>query len=103
MFKNLILSRPLAVIDLETTGINPLFDRIVEISVLKVSPDAPPDHRTRRLNPGVPIPLEAQAIHGIGDADVAHEPEFRDVAGGLRELLDGCDLCGFNLKRFDLP
>ena len=103
MFKNLILSRPLAVIDLETTGTNPQFDRIVEISVLKVSPGAPPEHRTRRLNPGVPIPAEAHQIHGIGDADVAGEPTFRDVAAGLLALLDGCDLCGFNMKRFDLP
>jgi DNA polymerase-3 subunit epsilon len=102
MLKHLALTRPLAVIDLETTGTNPLFDRIVEASVLKLFPDGERQHLTRRLNPGVPIPAEASAVHGIVDADVAHEPCFRDVAADLLRLLDACDLCGFNLKRFDL-
>jgi DNA polymerase-3 subunit epsilon len=61
----------------------------------------PHDHRTRRLNPGIPIPPEATAIHRLTDADVAHEPAFRRIAAGLLEFLDG-DLCGSNLKRFDL-
>src|SRR4051794_23320538 len=102
MLRNITLHKPLAVIDLETTGINPDKDRIVEISVLKITPDGERIHRTRRLNPGMPIPAAATAIHGICDDDVAGEPRFGQVAQGLLDFLNGCDLCGYNLKKFDL-
>jgi DNA polymerase III subunit epsilon len=102
MFENLILEKPLAVIDVETTGANPDNDRIVEIAVLRVTPDGKYTRGDRRLNPGIPIPPEATAIHGITDADVAYAPTFADVADCLLAFLDGCDFCGFNLKRFDL-
>jgi DNA polymerase III subunit epsilon len=102
MLNNIVLEKPLAVIDLETTGVDVKTDRIVEISVLKIQPDGQRILRTRRLNPGIPIPAEATAIHGITDEDVAGEPRFEQLAGGLLSLLEGCDLCGFNLKRFDL-
>ena len=102
MFKNLVLTQPLAVIDLETTGLDAKTARIVEISVLKVSPDGTHDHRTRRLNPQVPIPPESTAVHGITDEDVADAPTFASIATSLAEFLVGCDLCGFNLKRYDL-
>src|SRR4029079_1806743 len=102
MLENIRLARPLAVIDLETTGTDPQKDRIVEISILKLLPDSRQVHRTRRLHPGLPIPAAASAVHGITDADVADEPRFVQVADGLLRFLDGCDLCGFNLKRFDL-
>jgi DNA polymerase-3 subunit epsilon len=102
MLLNITLEKPLAVIDLETTGTDPQQDRIVEISILKIQPDGRRSHRTRRLNPGVPIPAAATAVHGITDTDVAGEPRFEQVAQGLLAFLDGCDLCGFNLKRFDL-
>lgn len=102
MFQHLSLTRPLAVIDLETTGIDTRCDRIVEISVLRIVPPGVKEHRTRRLNPGIPIPADATAIHGITDADVADMPMFANVAANLREFLNGCDLCGYNLNRFDL-
>jgi DNA polymerase-3 subunit epsilon len=102
MLKNIILERPLAVIDLETTGTDPKIDRIVEVSVLKLVPGGEPDHRTRRVNPGVPIPPEATAVHGISDDDVADMPTFRAIAPGLARYLDGCDLCGFNILKYDL-
>ena len=102
MFKNIQLDRPLAVLDLETTGTDPKLDRIIEISVLRVRPDGGHDHRTGRVNPGVPIPPEATAIHGIGDDDVADSPTFRAIAPGLVRFLDGCDLAGFNILNFDL-
>lgn len=102
MFKNLTLERPLAVFDLETTGTDVKNDRIVEISVLKIFPDGSREQRTRRLNPTIPIPKEASDVHGITDADVATCPTFREIAQGLLKFLDGCDLCGFNIKRFDL-
>jgi DNA polymerase-3 subunit epsilon len=102
MLKNLALQRPLAVLDLETTGTDPQKDRIVEVGVLKLWPDGRQERYTRRVNPGIPIPPEASAIHGIRDADVAGAPRFEEVADSLLELLQDCDLCGFNLKRFDL-
>jgi DNA polymerase-3 subunit epsilon len=102
MLKNLVLNRPLVILDLETTGKRVQSDRIVEISTLKLLPDGSHDVRTRRLNPGMPISPEATAVHGITDADVANEPPFRQVARGLAARLDGCDLCGYNLWEFDL-
>lgn len=102
MLNNITLEKPLAVIDLETTGTDPRKDRIVEISVLKILPDKEQIHRTRRLNPGMGIPAAATAIHGITDADVAGERRFEQVADSLLRFLEGCDLCGFNFKKFDL-
>src|ERR1700712_2534042 len=101
MLKNITLERPLAVIDLETTGIDTKIDRIVEVSVLKLVPGVQPDHRTRRVNPGVPIPPESTAVHGITDDDVADCPAFRAIDAGLARFLDGCDLAGFNLLKDD--
>jgi DNA polymerase III subunit epsilon len=102
VFQHLTLDRPLAVLDLETTGINPGIDRIVQICVLRAEPDGRSDLQTRLVNPGVPIPAEALAIHGITDADVAAAPPFEGLAQGLLDFLDDCDLCGFNIRRFDL-
>jgi DNA polymerase-3 subunit epsilon len=102
MFKYLLLEKPLAIIDLETTGTVPQSDRIVEMGILKVTPDGRRCQRVLRLNPGVPIPASATEVHGITDADVAEKPRFVEVAADLITLLDGCDLGGFNLKRFDL-
>jgi len=101
--KSLQLERPLAFFDLETTGIDPGSDKIVEISVLRISPDGTRETRTRRINPGRPIPAGATAVHGIRDQDVQDEPEFRQIAKGLLEFLEGSDLAGFNVRRFDLP
>jgi DNA polymerase-3 subunit epsilon len=102
MLKNIRLERPLAVIDLETTGTDTKIDRIIEVSVLKLAPAGGIDHRTRRVNPGVPIPPEATAIHGITDDDVADMPSFRGIAPSLTRFLDGCDLAGFNVLNYDL-
>jgi DNA polymerase-3 subunit epsilon len=101
MIRNLAFDRPLAIVDLETTGTDPQADRIIEISILKLVPGAEPDHRTRRVNPGIPISAEATAIHGIRDEDVAGSPSFRALARGILSFIEGCDLCGYNL-RFDL-
>ena len=101
--KNLRLERPLAFIDVETTGPNPYSDRIVELSILKISPDGNEEYKSHRINPGIPIPEEATAIHGITDADVAEEPPFRQYARGIRGFLEGCDISGFNVINFDLP
>ena len=89
--------------DLETTGTNISTDRIVEISVVKVMPDGEQIVRTRRINPEMPIPADATAVHHITDEDVKDCPSFRQVAKSLREFMVGCDFCGFNSNRFDLP
>lgn len=97
------LTRPLAFLDLETTGLSTTSDRIVELAIIRVSPQGDVLERERRFNPGIPIPPEATAIHGITDEDVADEPRFSSRAKALAELLEPCDLAGFNIRRFDLP
>jgi DNA polymerase-3 subunit epsilon len=97
------LRNPLVFIDLETTGVNITNDRIVEISYLKVKPDGSEDCRTRRINPQIPIPEQAIAIHGITNEDVKNCPTFKEVAKSLAAQIEGCDLAGFNSNRFDIP
>ena len=97
------LQRPLVFFDLETTGVQITRDRIVEISIVKVHPDGERETKTRRINPGMPIPPEATAVHGITDADVADCPTFAQVARSLYTWLEGCDIAGFNSNRFDVP
>ena len=97
------LDRPLAFVDLETTGLSLQQDRIVELAVLILFPDGRSEERERRFNPEMPIPEEASAVHGITDSDVAHEAPFRQRARALADLLGPCDLAGFNIRRFDLP
>ena len=101
--KNIRLERPLAFIDIETTGRNPYSDRIVELSILKISPGGNREYKSHRINPGMPIPEETTAIHGITDADVAEEPLFQQYAKGIRDFIEGCDISGFNVINFDLP
>lgn len=101
--KRLALERPLVFFDLETTGTDPQQDRIVEISVLRIAPDGTREIRTRRLNPGRPIPADATAVHGIRDEDVRDEPSFGQIARSLLEFLGDADLAGFNVRRFDVP
>lgn len=97
------LKRPMVFFDLETTGTDISSDRIVEISMVKVMPDGEKIIKTRRINPEMPIPAEATAVHHITDEDVRDQPTFRQVAKSLREFVVGCDFCGFNSNRFDLP
>ncbi len=97
------LKNPLVFFDLETTGINITKDRIVEISLLKVHPNGKEEIKSRKINPEMPIPPQATAIHGITDEDVKDCPTFRQVARSLAEMLEGCDIAGFNSSRFDVP
>lgn len=100
---NLNLKRPIAFIDLETTGVNVSNDRIVELSVLKISPNGKEEWMSTRINPGIPIPPKTTAIHGIRDEDVVHSPTFKEVAKNLATFLEGCDLAGYNAIKFDIP
>lgn len=95
--------RAVAFFDLETTGIDPATDRVVEIAVLRVEVDGSRETRTRRVNPERPIPPGATAVHGIRDEDVRLLPPFRRVGRGLLEFLGDADLAGFNILRFDVP
>jgi len=97
------LKRSLAFIDLETTGINITTDRIVEISVLKVTPEGIEEWMSSRINPEMPIPAASTAIHGISDEDVVSAPTFRETAKNLSAFLEGCDLAGYNALKFDIP
>ncbi|MCQ2378727.1 MAG: 3'-5' exonuclease [Victivallaceae bacterium] len=97
------LERPLAFFDIESTGIVPQRDRIVEIAVLMLRPDGTTQNNVRRLNPGIPIPPGATAIHGISDADVADCPHFSEIADKLAAYLDDCDFGGYNVTGFDIP
>ncbi|MFH6981950.1 exonuclease domain-containing protein [Marinoscillum luteum] len=97
------LKNPLVVFDLETTGTNIANDRIVEMALLKVMPDGTVEEKSRRINPTIPIPLETSLIHGIYDEDVKDEPNFKQVAKSLATWLEGCDLAGFNILKFDVP
>lgn len=97
------LRNPLVFFDLETTGINIVKDRIVEISYVKVFPNGDEEIKTRRINPGMPIPPESTAIHGITDDDVKDCPTFKEIAKSLASHIEGCDLAGYNSNRFDIP
>lgn len=93
----------MVVFDLETTGTNISNDRIVEIAMIKVMPSGEKIEKTRKINPTIPIPEEASLIHGIYDEDVKDEPTFNQIAKSLAQFLEGCDLSGFNVVKFDIP
>ncbi|MBQ1201571.1 MAG: ribonuclease H-like domain-containing protein, partial [Alistipes sp.] len=97
------LKRPIIFFDLETTGTDTSNDRIVEISMVKVAPDGEKTIKTRRINPEMPIPAEATAVHHITDEDVKDCPTFKQIAKSLKAFMEGCDFGGFNSNRFDLP
>ena len=97
------LKRPIIFFDLETTGLNITKDRIVEISIIKVYPDGHEEEKTRRLNPEMPIPEQASAVHGIHDEDVKDCPTFKQISKSLAQMFEGCDIGGFNSNRFDIP
>lgn len=97
------LKKPIIFFDLETTGTNITHDRIVEISVIKIMPNGEEREYTKRINPEMPIPAEATAVHHITDADVADAPTFKQLASQLAKGFEGCDIAGFNSNRFDVP
>ncbi|HMK27880.1 MAG TPA: 3'-5' exonuclease [Chitinophagaceae bacterium] len=97
------LKKPLAFIDLETTGVNLGTDRIVEIAIVKILTDGTKSVKRKLINPGIPIPKGASDVHGISDEMVKDAPPFKQVAQELKQMLDGCDLAGYNSNRFDIP
>jgi len=97
------LKNPLIFFDLETTGIDIVTDRIVEISYLKIYPNGTEESKTIRVNPGVPIPEKASELHGITNEMVKDCPTFKEIAKSLANEMEGCDLAGYNSTRFDIP
>lgn len=97
------LKRPIVFFDLETTGTDAYKDHIVELSYIKVYPDGREETNAMRFNPGVPIPQEASAVHGIYDKDVQDKPLFQDAARSIGDVFRGCDVAGFNSNKFDIP
>jgi len=100
---DLNLKKAIVFFDLETTGIDVVNDRIVEISLLKIFPDGKEESKTMRINPEMPIPPQSTAIHGISDDDVKDEPTFNSVAKEVAKFIEGSDLGGYNSNKFDIP
>lgn len=101
--EKLNLTRPLAIFDIESTGVNPRADRIIELSIVKLHPDGSKEVKTWLVNPEMPIPHESTEIHGITDRDVATCPPFLFVVDEVDAFLADCDLGGYNLLHFDIP
>ena len=97
------LKRPLAFIDLETTGTNLSTDRIVEIAIVKVFPDGTKTAKRKLLNPQMPIPKSSSDIHGITDDMIKDASTFKQVANELKQFIDDADFSGYNSNRFDIP
>lgn len=97
------LKIPVCFFDLETTGTNVTQDRIIEIAVIKMMPGGELIRKHNLVHPGIPIPAESTAVHGITDADVADKPSFKELAKEYARFMEGCDLSGFNILKFDVP
>ena len=100
------LTKPLVVFDLETTGLDLVNDRIIQISYIKVAPDDAEGEELRKsifVNPDRPIPLFVQELTGITEEMVKDAPTFKQLAKSLADTFTGCDFAGFNSNRFDIP
>ncbi|MBU0660785.1 3'-5' exonuclease [Patescibacteria group bacterium] len=99
----LTLTRPLTFFDLETTGVDPYNDRIVQIGAIQLMPDGTKKEKEWLVNPGMPIPKSASDIHGITNDMVQDAPRLGDIIAELQEWFIGVDLGGYNVKNFDIP
>ena len=97
------LSRPIAFIDLETTGVNLSTDRIIEVAIIKILPDETRQVKRKLINPGIPIPPQSTEIHGITDEMVKDAPTFKQAGNELKQFIENCDMGGYNSNRFDIP
>lgn len=97
------LRNPLVFFDLETTGLNIVTDRIVEISMLKIFPDSHEESISYIVDPTIIIPDEVIAIHGISNEDVKGKPTFKEIAKIIAKFIEGCDIAGYNSNKFDVP
>lgn len=97
------LTKPLVIFDLETTGLDLVNDRIIQISFIKVYPDGKEERGDYLVNPEKPIPSEISALTGISDVDVANAKTFKQLSSELEAKFKGCDFAGFNSNHFDIP
>ena len=97
------LKRSIVFFDLETTGLNPVHDRIVEISVLKINVNGEEEMKTWLINPECPIPPVTSAVHHIFDADVADRGNFKHYAPEILKFIGFSDIAGYNILKFDIP
>lgn len=97
------IKRPIAFVDVETTGTNVVTDRIVAIAITKLMVDGSTEKRYKLIDPEIPIPIEATNVNGITDEDVKGKEKFREIAKSLHALLQDCDFGGFNIIKFDIP
>ncbi|MFO1489662.1 MAG: 3'-5' exonuclease [Kiritimatiellia bacterium] len=97
------MTRPLAVFDIESTGVNRKADRIIDLAILVITPDGSRITYEFRINPGIPIPPESTAIHGIRDEDVKGCKSFKEQLPQIKQAFAGCDLAGYNILAFDIP
>ena len=97
------LNKPICFFDRETTGTNPGKDKIVEIAVLKIDINNQKKEMVWRVNPECPIPDEASSVHGITDEMVKDQPIFKQISKEIYNFIEGCDLGGYNIDKFDLP
>ena len=97
------LTKPLIVFDLETTGLDLVKDRIIQISYIKVFTDGKEERKNIFINPERPIPTEVTALTGISDETIKEAPTFKELAPSLNEIFKGCDFAGFNSNHFDVP
>jgi DNA polymerase III subunit epsilon len=100
---NLQLTKPIAFIDLETTGVNISNDRIVEIAIVRIAVDGTKTVKRKLVNPLMPIPAGSSEVHGITDEMVKDAPSFRQIANEIKQFMENCDLGGYNSNRFDIP
>ncbi|MFM2386418.1 MAG: hypothetical protein RL660_1175 [Bacteroidota bacterium] len=100
---NLNITKPIAFLDLETTGINVAKDRILEIAIVKLMPDGSEKKFYKLINPEMEIPAQSIEVHGITNEKVKSEPSFKEVANDIKQFIEGCDLAGYNSNRFDIP
>lgn len=104
MDTTLHLTRDLVFFDVETTGLNVIRDRILQIALIKLFKDGrPPEELSMLINPGIPISEESMQIHGITPKDLANKPVFAQVAQKIWDFIGDADLGGYNSNRFDLP
>ena len=97
------LQKPLVIFDLETTGLDLVKERIIQLSYIKVMPNGEEIRHDYTINPEKPIPAEVTELTGISDADVAGKPTFKELAKTLDEEFKGCDFAGYNSNNFDIP
>lgn len=97
------LEKSIIYFDIESTGVETESARIVELACIKYNPDGTQEEKTIKVNPTIPIPIEASDVHGITDEMVKDLPTFKQYAQAIRNWFEGCDLAGFNSDNYDVP